>query len=522
MKTKPAYQRLYGVQYGDEQQQCATPYSPASHHEGAERSPAASRSATPLEFTTYPTTDVDQDNYQTLNLIRGENEAMFRFDEMPLEGDPPGTLLQLGAPQGPSNGASPHDSESPSPGSPHRGLAFASLSMQPDTHTILEPAGAQLTQLTSHISYTGGLESNGAAGTSIFARNYNTPTMHYYSGTSSELHGQNQIWSSNVNTSGGVLSDPNGVSAASNASLPAFNRLSGFQNTPRPGTYSPITYQDFSYADPTGYNISPAATPRNRMSAAGTLSAIAPGTAAEYFTEGRECVNCGAIDTPLWRRDGTGHYLCNACGLYHKMNGMNRPLVKQPRRLSASRRAGLTCTNCQTAQTSLWRRNAHGEPVCNACGLYYKLHMVARPLSMKKDTIQTRKRKPKGSKSGQANGNPASNRAGLNNRGKSAVKMENNSLDSFNLSHLQQTSNFVYPTQPHVKLSPYSSHSPQNLAHDYYGTMLPQTATPSPQSHSSDLHCDSPHSPLLINNNNNHTKISEHNLDRVSVVSLTK
>ena len=28
-----------------------------------------------------------------------------------------------------------------------------------------------------------------------------------------------------------------------------------------------------------------------------------------------------------------GHYLCNACGLYHKMNGMNRPLVKPPKRL---------------------------------------------------------------------------------------------------------------------------------------------------------------------------------------------
>lgn len=66
-------------------------------------------------------------------------------------------------------------------------------------------------------------------------------------------------------------------------------------------------------------------------------------------------------------------------------HGQNRPLIKPKRRLqSSARREGTTCANCKTTNTTLWRRNHNGEPVCNACGLYYKLHNVPRPLTMKK------------------------------------------------------------------------------------------------------------------------------------------
>lgn len=51
-----------------------------------------------------------------------------------------------------------------------------------------------------------------------------------------------------------------------------------------------------------------------------------------------------------------------------------------------------TCTNCFTQTTPLWRRNPDGQPLCNACGLFLKLHGVVRPLSLKTDVIKKRNR----------------------------------------------------------------------------------------------------------------------------------
>lgn len=90
------------------------------------------------------------------------------------------------------------------------------------------------------------------------------------------------------------------------------------------------------------------------------------------------------------------------------------PAARSGRQQLAARRVDLSCTNCGTMTTTIWRRNPEGEMVCNACGLYYKLHGVNRPVTMRRDTIHTRRRRPKGDKnspnlrhrSKAANGNP--------------------------------------------------------------------------------------------------------------------
>uniref|UniRef100_A0A182WG95 GATA-type domain-containing protein n=1 Tax=Anopheles minimus TaxID=112268 RepID=A0A182WG95_9DIPT len=72
---------------------------------------------------------------------------------------------------------------------------------------------------------------------------------------------------------------------------------------------------------------------------------------------------------------------------------------QQQQQQQNSQQKDMSCTNCGTTTTTIWRRNIRGEMVCNACGLYFKLHGVNRPHTMRRDTIHTRRRRPKGDKS---------------------------------------------------------------------------------------------------------------------------
>ncbi|KFM58581.1 Transcription factor GATA-6, partial [Stegodyphus mimosarum] len=108
----------------------------------------------------------------------------------------------------------------------------------------------------------------------------------------------------------------------------------------------------------------------------------------------KQCVKCGTSTSIFWRCHVKGHYLCQQCSADSQMQEMESSAKKKKKGMPGNK-GNQKCCNCSTLVTTLWRRNLNGEFVCNACGLYEKLHKKSRPLSMKKDAIQRRKRKPR-------------------------------------------------------------------------------------------------------------------------------
>jgi len=124
--------------------------------------------------------------------------------------------------------------------------------------------------------------------------------------------------------------------------------------------------------------------------------------------EGTKCHNCGTVTTPLWRRSVEGHPICNACGLYFKMRKVERPRSLEKGIVRQKITKDVRCSNCATDSTSLWRRSlGNGLTVCNACGLYEKLHGKDRPVALKGKQIRKRNRFPT-----QGGSNPSPNSAG--------------------------------------------------------------------------------------------------------------
>lgn len=105
--------------------------------------------------------------------------------------------------------------------------------------------------------------------------------------------------------------------------------------------------------------------------------------------------NLGNIQTPTPTASGTN--LNNSSALSTPGNNQTPSTTDSPNKLTPSGSqdnsdAVISCANCHTKTTPLWRRNPEGQSLCNACGLFLKLHGVVRPLSLKTDVIKKRQR----------------------------------------------------------------------------------------------------------------------------------
>ncbi|CCE73060.1 Piso0_000073 [Millerozyma farinosa CBS 7064] len=159
------------------------------------------------------------------------------------------------------------------------------------------------------------------------------------------------------------------------------------------------------------------------------------------------------------------------------------------------------CFNCHTIKTPLWRKDPQGNTLCNACGLFLKLHGTMRPLSLKTDVIKKR-----------------SSRKSFNTSSKLAPSSRrNSSQDLFGISRSYKSHNGI-PIYPYQNNSHNSPSTPSSLNNGVLSTsggisvnnstsryknvlILPKPSTNTPQSSSNSLKISS--IPIPNGNDNN-------------------